>query len=139
MQEENLAKGMHDGEVLWVCDLRYRDYADKPIRHIKPTKVLVRSNKKLEGKKKIYYSDSHFVAFGKGDKLTKKVIALFDNTGYKWRTGTSLRCFDNEQECIKCYNRQVRDAVAGMIVYRDYVLADINQKIDTTPHLTIRP
>ena len=65
MQEENLAKGMHDGEVLWVCDLRYRDYADKPIRHIKPTKVLVRSNKMLEGKKKIYYSDSHFVAFGK--------------------------------------------------------------------------
>lgn len=106
-----------DGKVLWICDFRYLDNKyGKPIRHIKPTKVLVRNNS--ETTKLIYYSESHFIALGKNDKNIGKVISLFDNTDYRSIKGTPVQIFDTETKCIKQYQIFVSDAIKILNNYK---------------------
>jgi hypothetical protein len=124
-----ITSGSRNGQTLWICDLRYNDYHNKPIRHIKPTKVLVRSNN--ETKKKIYYSHSHFVALNKKDEpLKSKVFAPFDNTGYRMRTGTSLNCFETMDECDAHYRIQCRDAIDGLVDTKKAFAETVHNKID---------
>lgn len=86
-------------------DYRKPNIHEKPIRLVEPQKVLVRSN--TETKDRVYYSESHFVILNKNSELTKKIIKPFDNTGYRSYTGVALNVFDNEQECIKFFHKQI--------------------------------
>ncbi len=93
-----ISTGGYNNKFVWIFDLRYTDFNKKPIRKVLPQRVFVRSNE--ETKKKIYYSSSHFVRLNKhGDPVSSKIIALFDNTGYRSYTGNPLRIFNDEHEC----------------------------------------
>lgn len=116
VEASEVAKGMLNGRTLWVCDYRYNDITDKPIRSIVPTKVIVKSNTELPKNKSIYYSDSHFVKMS-GEKETSTIIPLFDNTGYRSRTGTPLNIFTEEDECKKFFNRQLDKANEEVTVW----------------------
>lgn len=94
------------GKTVWICDYRFTDIAQKPIRHVKPTEVLVVRNDDLPAGKTIYYADIHFRPIGRNGQPLKKIIAPYDNTGYRFFSGTSVNIFLTEQECVKCYLEQ---------------------------------
>ena len=51
---DDIRNGKYDGQVVYICDYRLGDKGihAKPIRNVKPMKVLVRSNKELPKNKK---------------------------------------------------------------------------------------
>lgn len=118
---EKVKNGELNGEIVWICDFRYSDISNfKPVRHVKPTKVLIRSNS--ETKKRIYYSKSHFVELNKdGKPLNSKIHNLYDNTGYRSFTGTPLNIFFTEKECVKCYNEQCEKVKNDLIKFREKI------------------
>lgn len=129
MDLEDIISGKSNGQTVWVCDLRYNDYSNKPIRNIKPQLVLIRSNEHTT--KSIYYSKSHLVALNKkGQPLKSKIIPVFDNTGYKSFKGEPLNIFDNELDCIKCYKEQLKTAINGLNQHRKKITSRVDDKIN---------
>ena len=111
---KEITSGSRDGEVVWVCDFRFNKYrkATKPLRHVKPTEVIVVCNESLPKNKTVYYSESHFLPLNKqGDPIKSKIIAPFDNTGYRALTGTPLNIFTDEAECKSHYKKQCDDII----------------------------
>lgn len=97
------------GENIYICDVRVSEGGNKFIRNIKPTLVIIKPNSELPKGKKVYYSDYHFLEVKRG-KVLKKVIAPFDNTGFRWYAGTSVNVFENYEECVDFYNKQIDEA-----------------------------
>lgn len=100
------------GEHVYICDYRFNSIDDKPIRHIQPMKVVVCSNDDLPKNKRVYYSDIHFRPVGENDKIQSRIIAPFDNTGYRAYTGVSLNIFYDEKECKEFYRQQCNKNIA---------------------------
>lgn len=98
------------GKMVWICDYRANeDPKKKPIRNIEPTPVVVTDAK--ETSKDIYYSPVYFRPVKNG-KVSSKVIAPMDNTGFRCHTGESVNIFYTVEDCVKCYREQVRQAKA---------------------------
>lgn len=126
---KEITEGKRDGEYVWICDFRYNHYGEKPIRHIKPIKVLIRNNS--ETSRRIYYSNSHFVGLNKKNlPIFSKIIPPFDNTGYRMCAGTPLNCFENEKECVSFYKNQIKKAIKGLSTYKEHIVSTFDKKID---------
>ena len=98
---------VNEGDSVWVCDYRTNgNILEKPIRHIAPTKVILSNNESLPKNKTIYYADYHFRGITKSGKISSKIIAPYDNTGYRGYTGKSLNIFFSEEECRNFYKKQ---------------------------------
>lgn len=124
----NITSGSMNGHTVWVCDFRYTDFNNKPARNLKPTQVFVRSNAAIS--KTIYYSESHFVCLNaKGQLVESKIIAPYDNTGYRSYKGIPINCFETERECIAFYHKQVETALNGLNDYKISKLNAIDAKI----------
>lgn len=124
---EDVRTGSINDKIIYVCDYRYNDFNDKPIRHIKPTKVLVKSNDNLPKNKNIYYSECHLVVLGKEDKPTSKILSIADNTGYRSFAGTPLRMFDNLEECQQAYKEFVKKNLDQFQDYKTNTIGRLNQ------------
>lgn len=108
---EQIRDGGLTGETVWVCDFRQPDLNKKAIRHVKPTKVIVKSNNDLPKNKTVYYSENHFSPINDKGKITSKIISPVDNTGFRSRSGVELNVFDNEIECKAYYKCQCQDII----------------------------
>ena len=99
------------GDIVWVCDYRFNNrMVEKPIRHIKPTKVIVCSNGDLPKNKRVYYSNVHFKPLNKkGLPIKSKVIAPYDNTGFRSYAGVALEVFLNKEECFSHYREVIEN------------------------------
>lgn len=129
MKIEDIMAGKLNGRKVWICDIRYDNYSEKPIRHVSPQEVMVRSNS--ETKKRVYYSESHFVALNKkGEPVNSKIYSPVDNTGYRSRSGTPLQVFDNEADCRKAYTKQVDTAIRGLEDHKRFVVKNIESRIE---------
>ena len=98
---KEIAEGKHDGKKVWICDYRFNNLDEKPIRHVPPTEVLIRANSEI--KDRVYYSESHFALLNKAGVPGAKITKLYDNTGYRSYPGTPLDVYDNETECKARY------------------------------------
>ena len=96
---KEITNGNLDGQIVWVCHYNRPDMNKKALRNVPPTKAIVMCNDKLPSGKRIYYSESYFCALNKDDNPTSKIIAPFDNTGYRSYPGNPLNVFDNESDC----------------------------------------
>ncbi|WP_440110007.1 hypothetical protein [Paenibacillus sp. QZ-Y1] len=124
------------GEEVWICDYRYNDVDNKPIRHISPKKVVVVSNEDLPKNKRVYYSEFHFRGLRESGKMSNTVIAPYDNTGYRAYAGVPLNIFYDKEERIKHYlnqcvenMKQFDDAKVKKITYYSQKIDEINQEI----------
>lgn len=106
---KEVREGMHDDRVVWICHYNQPDLHKKALRNVPPTKAIILPNSKLPSNKRVYYSESHFAPLTKKEEITKKVISPVDNTGYRSLAGNDLFVFDNEDECISCWNEQIDD------------------------------
>lgn len=137
MNHAEYKKVVKIGEEVWICDYRFNDIDNKPIRHIKPKKVVVYSNTDLPKNKKVYYSEFHFREVKDNGKPSSTVIGPYDNTGYRFYTGESLNIFYDEKECIKHYKKQCREnlkkfeaAKESKLKYYDGKIAEIQNEIE---------
>lgn len=119
------------GEEVWICDYRYNDIDNQPIRHITPRKVVVVSNEELPKNKRVYYSSFHFRPVNEKGKILSQVIAPYDNTGYRAYTGVSINIFYFEDECKKHYKKQCKENLkkfeAAKISKMEYYDQKINE------------
>lgn len=125
-----LNKNIKYGDTVWVCDYRHNDILEKPIRHVEPQKVFVVCNSELPKNKTVYYSDFHFRPVGNKGQMLSKIIAPFDNTGYRSYTGVSLNIFLTKEECIEHYIKQCNDIKDSVESERKRVSVKLNQMID---------
>lgn len=121
--ENVLGNTVNIGDTAWICDFRHDDIMNKPIRHIVPQEVIIADNADLPKGKTVYYSNIHFLPLGKNRVPQKKVIAPFDNTGFRGRTGTGVNVFDNEQECRDFYLSQCNIVKSQIEEAREQALA----------------
>ncbi|MBT2759973.1 hypothetical protein [Paenibacillus sp. ISL-20] len=124
------------GEEVWICDYRYNDIDNQPIRHITPRKVVVVSNEELPKNKRVYYSNFHFRPVNEKGKVLSQVIAPYDNTGYRAYSGTSLNIFYTREECKQHYLNQCLEnlkrfeqAKISKIAYYDMKIEEINKEV----------
>lgn len=129
------------GKRVWICDYRFNDIAQKPIRHVKPTEVLIVSNDDLPKNKIVYYSEIHFKPIGKTGKTLKQIIAPYDNTGYRSSTGTSVNIFLSESECVEHYltqcemiKKEIEEERKRANRRLDSMIKDIDSTINTLSH-----
>jgi hypothetical protein len=99
------------GDIVWICHYHRPDIDKKPLRCVPPTRVQIMSNESLPKNKKVYYSETHFAPLKSDGTPYKKVIAPFDNTGYRSYTGSPVYVFDSESECINVWNIQILECV----------------------------
>lgn len=126
---DQIVTGSADGKQVWICDYRRPDLSKKPIRNIAPILVEVVSNSKLPKNKVIYYSDSHFRPVGKKG-LTKKIIPVYDNTGFRLYPGVPLRVFIEFEDCMTHYKNCVMDVVGRLSAERDAAVGKWQSQIN---------
>ena len=124
----------------WVCDFRHETVLEKPIRHVAPAKVKASvvgpDNHALRKGRSIYYANHFFQEYGKTGKLLSKIIAPYDNTGFRSNTGGSINIFLTERECKAHYIEQCEKVKEQTMVARqqtidrfDLLIADADEKI----------
>lgn len=119
---KEVAGGKYNGKEVWICDFRYTDFNNKPIRHVKPTKVIVRSI--TETTKRVYYSNSFFSEIKKDGSVSKSsLIRLYDNTGYRSYPGIPLNVFSTEKECLKKYKELSLESEKAFEKWREEQIA----------------
>lgn len=126
------------GNCVYICDHRFNDINSKAIRHIKPQKVAVISNDDLPKNKRVYYSRYHFRPLNSKGLPTTKIIAPYDNTGYRSFTGVSLNIFLDENECIEYYKKQCDEIISRFeaakieqVNYYNNKINEITQEIES--------
>lgn len=98
------------GEKVWICHYLRPDLDKKPLRNLPPTECIVFSNDDLPKNKRVYYSSCHYRPAGKDGKAKSKVISPVDNTGFRSRSGNLLFTFNDKQDCIDSWNKQIEEA-----------------------------
>ena len=128
-------KDLKVGQEVFICDYRYNDYDKKPIRKIPPTKVKVFSNYDLPKNKRVYYSNIHFRPINEKGKILSRIIAPFDNTGYRSITGTCVNIASTIEECNIFYDGQIDNIKTDMAIAKknavkryDSILREINEE-----------
>lgn len=116
LEPREIADGLHNGKEVWICDYRFKDFDNKPIRHVEPKKVTIISIEETD--KTVYYSDSYF---REGDKKSS-VIKLFDNTGYRSYAGVPLQVFTEEVECREAYSAAKKKLQKEFQQYKEAIL-----------------
>jgi len=97
------------GKQIWIVDYR-RGKSGGYVRHVPPTLVKVTCNSELPKNKRVYYSDYHFRKVKNG-KVSKEILAPYDNTGYRSYTGVSVNIFYTYEEAAKKYNEQIEEII----------------------------
>lgn len=127
--EEFIKTNYNMGDDVWICDYRLKDdFISKPSRHIKPTKVSISNVDDLN--RTIYYSDIYFKPYGKSGKLLSKVIAPYDNTGYRAYRGVAVQVFLNESECKSYYTSICKEIISDLENYKKQHYNWIDQMIE---------
>lgn len=108
-----ITNGSYEGKHVFICDLRYRNLDEKPIRKVLPQEVFVRSNE--ETKRKIYYSGYHFCGLNKkGEPLKSKIIPPFDGTGFRMYAGEPVNVFSDRDSCLKHFEKQKKGILSRL-------------------------
>ena len=130
IEPKEIIDGKMNGQYVWICDHRAGDdIANKPIRHVEPQQVLIRSNE--ETKKRIYYSESHFAPLNTKGLPTSATVGLYDNTGYRAYRGVALQVFDNSQECRTEYVKACKHLITQNMIYQAGVVDTVASRINT--------
>ncbi len=106
---KEILSGKYDGKMVYICDYRFNDVNNKPIRFIFPQKVLVVSAKDVD--KRIYYSSSCFLALNKKGEPTSKIIPVVDNTGFRSISGVPCKTFETFEECVFEFKEMVKENI----------------------------
>jgi hypothetical protein len=112
---DDVRDGHMDGEVIWVCDYRREDLHKKATRVVRPTRVLVRPFSELPKNKTIYYSRSFLSPIGATGTPLAKVIAVVDNTGYRFLSGNCVHAYTTEAECVSKWNGLLSIVIARLL------------------------
>lgn len=97
------------GKQIWITDYR-RGKSGGYVRHVPPTLVEVTCNSELPKNKRVYYSDYHFRKV-KNAKVSKEILAPYDNTGYRSYKGVSVNVFYTYEEAAQKYNEQIEEII----------------------------
>lgn len=94
-----------EGMTVWATDIRMSN-GDKLIRDVRAVEGVITHIENID--KTIYYADYAILKVGKRG-LTKQVIPFYDNTGYRYNTGTSLNVYLSKEEAVKKAIEQLAD------------------------------
>lgn len=116
------------GDKVWICDYRFDDPTNKPMRNIAPQQVFIMDNSST--KKRVYYSDFYFAPISAKGTPLATVIAPFDNTGFRGYTGVSVGIFLQEKDCRDYFVKQCGEARQKIEKARDEFTKKMNERIE---------
>lgn len=116
------------GDKVWICDYRFDDPTNKPIRNLAPQQMFIMDASST--KKNIYYSSFYFAPISAKGTPLAAVIAPFDNTGFRGYTGVSVNIFLDEKDCRDHFVKQCIEAREKMINARDRFIKTMNTRIE---------
>lgn len=123
-EEEKLENESLSGKTFWVCGYYYRDYSDKPLRHVKPCEVV--GEFKLHDEANPYryeWWSLKFKCIGKKGRILKTTHNYLSNC----RVRDTLQVFDNEEECRNHYVSLCDKHIKGFEKYIQKVELDIEE------------
>jgi hypothetical protein len=121
--------GTYLNKDVWVCDLRFNNCLEKPIRKVEPIKVSVQNTALV--KKTIYYSDNALVPYNKKGELNfNQAFGIYDNTGFRSYPGVPLEIFDSEKECVERYKILAQDAIEGLEIAKKSMIDIVDERIN---------
>jgi hypothetical protein len=98
--------------IVWITDYRHLDIVEKPIRHIKPTKGILKIRDISLPKKNFYYNKIHhiqlkysFIPLKKNNEIKSKEIKLYDNCNYP----EFVKIFTTEDEAKIHYKKMAKE------------------------------
>lgn len=119
--------------VKWVCDLQQSTAIEKFLRHVLPTKVVVKFTETyleiVAREKRTPYDLNNvkeiemFVI--KNEKETKTEIKVFGNHGMD----PGVHFFDNEQDCIDFYNGLVYKLIEHSKIEKENIMNTFDDRI----------
>ena len=108
---EELKKVGYSGLRFWVCDYRFRNIDQKPIRAVTPTEAIYTYEKGTSSS----YDKLYFKAISsKTGVVLSKLISIYDNTAY---SSELLHVFDTEAECREFFAKQVKEILDALSDY----------------------
>ena len=122
---KSVREGSKVGDRVWICHYLKPNLDKKPLRTVPPTYVVIRSINDLPQGKRIYYSETFFSPINKNGSISTQVISPVDNTGFRSFCGNELFIFDNEQECIEEWNKQLKDCQERINIKMSNILNDL--------------
>lgn len=127
---KSVREGAKVGENVWVCHYLRPDLNKKPLRTVPPTYVKIRSTNDLPKGKRIYYSETFFSPINKNRTISAQIISAVDNTGFRSYHGNELFIFDNEQECIEEWNRQLSECQERISLKITTILEELQSEVN---------
>ncbi len=111
---KDVTSGQLNGTRVWVCQFNQPDLDKKPLRKVAPTEMLIVSNDELPAGKTIYYSGCHLRPLNKKGEPLSRIVPIFDNTGFRGRTGAPLHMFTSRDDCVQQWHDDL-EAVGSRI------------------------
>lgn len=124
LEVKDVKEGKHDGQIVWICDLRYTDFNIKAARDISPKKVIVRPTS--DTSKTVYYSNSFFSEIKNEKVVNSSIIKIYDNTGYRSFPGVPLNIFTTEEEAQDEYKRLALNLLKDFNKYKENSMSYFN-------------
>jgi len=116
-----IQQGKHNGKEVWICALSYTSYANKPLRHTKPTKVMV-----AECPGGQYYDQKiNFKVLKRNGECSKKIIRMYPNVdGYR---NYPVTICNTEEECETQYKLLCINVIDGLKKFVSNLESQIEQ------------
>lgn len=124
---KEVADGLHDGKIVWICDYLYDSILDIPHRNVLPTRVIITACPPIPAHRecKSYFS------IMKGDDAGQTVIKLYDSSG------RPVKIFSDRDKCekeyIKMCEKNLRDIdnqLEKIKALRDKVVIEIKKNME---------
>lgn len=130
------------GKTFYVCDYRKPDFNKKAIRNVKPTLITVLDVKHFEEVSKkyprVYYSNFALIPVDSRGKLKySSPVPPYDTTGYRSYAGTPINVFDNYEECVDFYNKQIDSVVDQYKTYISTIIDSLTKEMESIQELKI--
>lgn len=101
-------EGNYVNQDLYIAEANFK--IGRP-RIIQPVRAKLVSKEEAPKNKTIYYSYNFFKVYKPNGKLDSKVVAVFDNTGFRSYRGNPISIFDNYDEAVVWFNKEIQKVI----------------------------
>lgn len=112
-------EGNYVNQDLFIAEANFK--IGRP-RIIQPVRAKLVPREEAPKNKTIYYSYNFFKVYKANGKLDSKVVAVFDNTGFRGYRGNPISIFDNYDEAVTWFNAEIQKVIDERNKQREVLL-----------------
>lgn len=118
-------EGNYVNQDLFIAEANFK--IGRP-RIIQPVRAKLVPREEAPKNKTIYYSYNFFKVYKDNGKLDSKVVAVFDNTGFRGYRGNPISIFDNYDEAVTWFNAEIQKVIDERNKQREVLLKNHDEE-----------